>query len=729
MNFKIPVVILLAAFLQSNLSGQPDTYFLNTKVVGQPETYSVKKTSFSTDIYDEFSPVCYKNGIVFCTNKPSTRIMGYSTEDNKGFMKIFFIDSIGISQKAPKFFSKKLNTKFNDGPVTFNSKGDTIYYSRNTIIDGKMSEISGTRNKLGIFYSVFDGYDWTKTRELRLNNERYNITTPWLSPDGNRLYFASDKPGGYGGSDIYYSQWKNDYWEDPVNMGPVINTKGNESYPFINGAGEFFFSSDGHHGLGGKDIFFARYADSSWIEPVCLEAPINSPYDDFGIYTDTLMQEGYFSSNRDKSIDIFQFKTNFPQVFYNSVQQENNYCYIFSDSGSIPIDTTYLRYKWSFGDGATDRKPTASHCYQSPGEYNVRLDIIEKSTNRLFFSKLIYDLKIIDIEQAYVSSPDYAAKGEDLSFDGLKSYLPGYKIISYSWDFGDGSRSKGDKVTHSFAKKGVYDINLELALRSVSNGLIKKTGVTKKITIVDDPQEAKSLLAQKSPDTHTPHEVRKSANATVLTKYSAESEFKKDAVFRIELLSSKNKMDTKSNLFRNVPSIYKVKEMFDPGDSVYSYTVEQQLNLMATYPSYVKLASLGYTEAKIKLFVLKEPAEKELNNLIRINGAFADSYFDNSDRLTSNAFIMLDQIVRLMKKYSTLKLEVAVHTDNSSSSDINMAASQKRAQLLVDYLVTRGISIRRLVPVGYGSSKPIAGNYLEKDKKLNRRIDFIIFGN
>ena len=131
--------------------------------------------------------------------------------------------------------------------------------------------LSSVRNKLGIFYAVFDGKDWTKIRELRINSEWYNVTTPWISPDGKKLYFASDKPDGYGGSDLYYCQWKHDYWDEPVNLGPVINTKGNESYPFMNAAGEFFFSSDGHPGIGGKDIFFSRLSDSTWIEPVCLD--------------------------------------------------------------------------------------------------------------------------------------------------------------------------------------------------------------------------------------------------------------------------------------------------------------------------------------------------------------------------------------------------------------------------------------------------------------------------
>ena len=715
MNFKLAIAVLLALLLHPML-------------FGQPETYSVKKAFFSTDKYDEFSPVCFKNGVVFCTNRPATKILNYANEDNKGFLKINYIDSATGTMQSSKALSKKLNTKFNDGPVTFNSGGDTIYYSRNIIIDGKLSEISSVRNKLGIFYAVFDGSDWTKIRELRINNEWYNVTTPWLSPEGKRLYFASDKPGGYGGSDLYYCQWRNDYWDDPVNLGPVINTKGNESYPFMNSAGEFFFSSDGHAGKGGKDIFFSNYTDSSWTKPICLDAPINSASDDFGIYSDPFMEKGYFSSNRDKSIDIYEFRSNFQQIFYNNIQKENNYCYLFNDSGTIVIDTTNLRYKWSFGDGKSTTGAVVNHCFPGPGSYNVRLDIVEKASGKVFFNKLINDIDIRDFEQAYINSPDYAVKGEEVSFDGLKSNIKGYTVVRYSWNFGDNSMVTGDKVSHAFVAKGEYEVNLEVALKSTTSDRIRKTGITKKIVVFNDAQEGATFLGNGVASKMKVPDIRKSANAGIRTIYSAETEFKSDAVYRIELMSSRSRIDIDGGQFKNIPAIYKVREQFDPNDSLYSYTVEQQLSLMATYPSYLKLSSLGYKDVRIKMDVLKEAAEKELHNLIRINGAFADTYFDYSDRLTSNAFIMLDQIVKLMNKYPTLKLEVAVHSDNSGSADINLSVSQKRAQMLVDYLTNRGISVRRLLATGYGGSKPIASNMVEKDRKLNRRIDFIITG-
>jgi outer membrane protein OmpA-like peptidoglycan-associated protein len=729
MNFKLAVVVLFTALIHSCLFGQSETYFLKTKVEGQPETYSVKKASFSTDKYDEFSPVSYKNSIVFCSNRPLTKLLNYSTEQNKGLIKINAFDSVGEGNSpAVRVFSKYLNTKLNDGPVTFNSKGDTIYFSRNISIDGKLSELSSVRNKLGIFFAVFDGQEWTKVRELRFNSEWYNVTTPWISPDGKRLYFASDKPGGYGGSDLYYCPWKEDYWDEPVNMGPVINTKGNESYPFVNASGEFFFSSDGHPGKGGKDIFFSRFSDSSWVEPVCLDAPLNSQFDDFGIFTDALMSTGYFSSNRDKSVDIFHFNTNYSQIFYNDIQKENNYCYTFRDNKSIVIDSLSLLYKWSYSDGKPVTGPLVSHCFPGPGDYVVRLDIVERETGKLFFTKLIENIHLTDFEQPYIQSPDFAIKGANISFDALKSYMPGFSILSYSWDFGDRIRAKGDKVTHSFAESGEYFVNLELALKSDSTGIIKKTGVSRKILILNTAQETSSMQVKVDKENEVFPDIQESDNAVITTQYIAASESQRDAVFCIELLTSKTKLDINDNIFRNIPNVYTIRERFDPQVGEYSYTVEQYLNLMSAFSPYRRMSALGFKDVKVKMFVLTDPSEKELYNLIRINGAFADSYFDFADRLTSNALIMLDQIVKYMNKYPSVRLEIAVHSDNSGSSDSNLALSQKRAQLLVDYLVNRGINTKRLIAKGYGGSKPIASNMLEKDRKLNRRIDFTIIG-
>lgn len=695
-------------------------------ILGQSENYVVSKAAFNSGKYDEFSPVFYKNGIVFTSNEISG-LSSHSTSENKGLFKIYFVDTLNKSDREkPKLFSKNLTTVLNDGPVTFNKSGDTIYFSRNQDVSNKLGDISGPRNKLGIFSAVLIDGQWTKIRALRLNNEWYNITTPWLSPDGKKLFFASDKPGGLGGSDLYYSLWKGDRWEDPVNLGPVINTPGNESYPYINSSGNLFFSSDGRKGLGGKDIYFSLYADSVFQEPERLNPPVNSKFDDFGIITDPLMKEGYFSSNRDKSVDIYHFRTVIPQVLYNTIQKENQYCFLVSDSGSMVIDPQNLKYVWNFGDGTTATGAKISHCFRSAGKYSVKLDIVEKTTGNLFFSKLAFNLEILDHKQPYINSPDACIKGESIQFDGLKSNIPGFKIMSYSWDFRDGSRSSGDNVTHSFKEKGEYLVNLELTLKSESNGSISKTGVSKKIVVLNDNQERVSYLAERTSLQAPLQDLTKSENAHINIIYSAEKESQKDAVFSVELVSSKKKIATDSWTFRNLPKKYTITEKFRQEDSTYSYIVDQQMNLMATYPAYSELYSLGFKNVKSKIFVITDPSEKELHNLIKINGAYADSYFDSSDRLTSNAYIMLDQIVKLMNKYPSVRLEVAVHSDNSGSAEASLALSQLRAKMLVDYLLNRSINPKRLIATGFGGSKPIASNLQEKDRKLNRRIDFIL---
>ncbi len=697
MTKKLAIALLIGFYSQSLLS--------------QSAAYTIKKASFSTEKYDEFSPVYFGNGIVFCSTR-NFGISSYSSENNNGLSKIYYIDS--TDNQGVKLFSKNLTSISNDGPVTFNKRRDTIYFSRNQNINGK-------RNKLGIYSAVLINGEWTRIKDLRINNEWYNVTTPCLSPDGKKLFFASDMPGGYGGSDIYYSQWSGDRWEDPVNLGSVINTKGNESYPFINAEGELFFSSDGHPGLGGKDIFFSVYSDSAWQKPVRLDPPINSSYDDFGIVTDPLMKEGYFSSNRDHSVDIYHFRTKSGQILYDNIQKENQHCFLLADSGKFFIDTLRLKYVWNFGDGEKGTGMKVKHCFPGSGKYNIRLDIYDKKTGSLFFTELIDRLEIQDYIQPYINSPDIVLRDDPVRFDGLSSNLPGFNIISYSWNFRDGGKASGEKVIHAFKKKGEYLVNLELVMKAINGGGLLKTGISKKIVVFDDNNErnASGMVAPVPVFAAGKH-----VNVTSL--YSAESEFRKDAVYYLELTSSKLRLGTGNSLFRNLPKNYSVVEKYFPDDSSYHYIVDRELSLMETYPSFNELYGLGYKNVRIRAYILKEPAEKDLNNLIKINGSSADLYFDSSDKLTSNAYIMLDQIVKFMNKYPSVKLAVVVHSDNTGPEQATLTFTQMRAQLLVSYIVNRGISSRRLVAAGYGASRPVASNDQENGRKLNRRIDFLI---
>jgi outer membrane protein OmpA-like peptidoglycan-associated protein len=391
------------------------------------------------------------------------------------------------------------------------------------------------------------------------------------------------------------------------------------------------------------------------------------------------------------------------------------------------VDTTNLQLKWSFGDGRTANGAVVNHCFLDPGNYNVKLDVVERGTGKLFFTKLEYNLVLTEYEQAYINSNDFAVKGDVVEFDGLKSNFPGNSILNYTWDFADGTRTKGERVNHTFNEKGEYLVNLGVTIKSDSTGTIQKTGVSKKITVLNDQQEKAALLAKKSSAKVILPDIRNYSNAKIKTQFSAEAEFQKEAIFSIEILTSKSKLSLSSSSFKNIPKKYTLKERYNPGDGIYSYTIDQQMSLMATYPAYKELLGLGFKDGRIKEIVLTDPAEKELYGLIKIYGAFAELYFDESDRLTANAFIMLDQVVKLLNKYPSVKLEVAVHSDNTGPAESSLKLSQRRAQFLINYLINRGINAKRLIATGFGGSKPIAPNYSERDRKLNRRIDFIIY--
>src|ERR1035437_8735726 len=314
---------------------------LITESFAQSDSYIIKPTPFSSRIYNEFSPVFYKGGIVFCSDQSDNSLVSYQDDQNRLF-KIFYVTRNGSSGWShPKLLAKEITTAFNDGPVTFNENGNIMYYSRNNSI----KNISDTSNKLGIYSAeLIDGI-WTNIKPFTYNNPLYSFFTPSLTPDGGRIYFSSDMPGGYGGMDLYYCDRHNNDWDKPVNMGPVINTPKNESFPFACKYGKLYFASDGLKGFGGKDLFYTQELNEEWMVPEHLDSPINSTADDFGIVIDSTFENGYFSTNRRETDDIFSFSSAPIEFTTCDPIKENNYCFTFYDEKQRLIDTVPVIYQ------------------------------------------------------------------------------------------------------------------------------------------------------------------------------------------------------------------------------------------------------------------------------------------------------------------------------------------------------------------------------------------------
>ena len=209
-------------------------------------------------------------------------------------------------------FSQTLNSKYHEGPATFSSDGSRVIFTRNNYNNGQSATSKDGVNKLKLYTAKQVNGLWSDIEEMPFNSDEYSTGHPALSRDNQRLYFASDMPGGMGGTDIYVSKWEGSRWSAPVNLGANVNSKGNELFPFVDEKGNLYFSSDGLPGLGDLDIFYVEMlVDGKPTKNVRnLGEPLNSAKDDFGIVTDGNRKAGYFSSNRKNGgpdDDIYRF--------------------------------------------------------------------------------------------------------------------------------------------------------------------------------------------------------------------------------------------------------------------------------------------------------------------------------------------------------------------------------------------------------------------------------------
>ncbi len=214
-------------------------------------------------------------------------------------------------------FSQTLNTKYHEGPATFTKNGSRVIFTRNNYTNGSYRTSKDGINKLKLYTATQINGVWSEPQELPFNSDEFSTGHPALSADDQRLYFVSDRPGGRGGTDIYVSKWTNGKWGQPVNLGPEINTKGSEMFPFVDAKGNLYVASDGHAGLGGLDLFFAQLSDDGSRAKNLrnLGEPLNSAKDDFGIVTDGDRTGGYFSSNRKNGgsdDDVYRFSRQGP---------------------------------------------------------------------------------------------------------------------------------------------------------------------------------------------------------------------------------------------------------------------------------------------------------------------------------------------------------------------------------------------------------------------------------
>lgn len=265
--------------------------------------------------YSEFGPMYHNDGeIVFAsandTSIFTTRKYKWNDQPYLDLYAAKLNDETQELNDAIKF-SKEVNTKYHEASVTFSPDNETMYFTRNNY-GKKLKRDKKGINHLKIYRSKKVNGEWTEATEVPFNSDSYSTGHPALSPDGKKLYFVSDMPGSIGQTDIFVVDvLENGNFSEPRNLGPEVNTERKEMFPFVNNE-KIYFSSDGHVGLGGLDIFEASIAeDGGFLETKNLGQPINSNKDDFSFIVNEEDQNGFFASNRfggQGDDDLYSFK-------------------------------------------------------------------------------------------------------------------------------------------------------------------------------------------------------------------------------------------------------------------------------------------------------------------------------------------------------------------------------------------------------------------------------------
>jgi len=296
-----------------------------------PSYYKVENAEVFNSEYADFGLMPLGEGFILTSDRKTQDLSIKSTDiygwTGKPFLKLFHFSNVDLeNNKANIQFLESVNNDYHNGPSSFNAINNKIYFTRTKLVRIRKSPMN-TDPTSWIDYAPKNDYvsrleiysvsknegSWTDMKPFEFNkSDEYSVGHPAFSPCGKIMYFASDMPGGYGGTDIYYTTLNTDgSWNKPQNAGNIINTEGNEVFPYVAEDGSFYFSSNGHIGMGGLDIFMATGAKNIWAMPINMQYPINSNKDDFSIVFIKDNKKGYFASNRDGGKgddDIYTFE-------------------------------------------------------------------------------------------------------------------------------------------------------------------------------------------------------------------------------------------------------------------------------------------------------------------------------------------------------------------------------------------------------------------------------------
>lgn len=594
--------------------------------------------TFNT-IYPDYCPVINadESTLIFTSRRPGG-ITDDKTPDGQYFEDIYISYKFSDGNwSKPKLISRYINSDESDAAIGLSADGTQLFIFNN-------------ENGGDIYYSNYDGNSWSIGLPVGSDiNTKHWETHACVSADNQHLYFVSDRPGGYGGRDIYKCvKLPNGSWSLATNLGPTINTEFDEDAPFIHPDGvTLFYSSNGPKSMGGFDIFYAvkteeagkKRTNMKWSKPINLGYPINTTGDDIYYVLSTDGRRAYFSSEREGSIGE---KDLFKMTLTSSV-----------------VDPVTLLVGYLTFDGSTAKIPRGVMITATDDETGEVVQDIKPN---------IKTGKYLMVLNSGPHGKTYTIKYE------ADDYLPSTETIKIE----PGS-------AYQELKREVR-LNL-MNFETKKSGYISVSGIVKN-------SEGKSLSDVKVV-------IKDNTTGQIVKTYETLND---SGLYYASLESGKNyNMSFEAN-----------------GYLFHSENID-----------IPKQADFSEIKRNVKLEKVTTGSTIVLNNV----------FFDTGlATLTKESKTELEKVYDILIQSPAIRIEISGHTDNSGSEDVNLRLSQARAQSVVNYLVNnersyyiapyyyKGIDKKRLVPLGYGSTKPIADNGSTEGMQKNRRVELKIIG-
>ena len=640
------------------------------------DRYTVKDLDINSGGYD-FSSALTPEGLVFSSSRDSSKAISREhTWTGTEFFDIYSVKGDKTSFGKPQRVKGDGSTKYHEGAVSFTSDNKKVYFTRNNFDNGKVKTSSDKIIKLKIYESEVDGKTWKNDKPFAYNNNEYSVGHPALTADGNTMYFISDMPGGYGYTDVYVSKKEGESWGTPKNLGPEVNTEGREMFPYVDSSGELYFSSDGHGGLGGLDVFRVKQnaKTGKWGKIRNIGAPINSSYDDFGMHFGKDKSYGYFTSDRPDGHGLDDI-------------------YSFTDDG------IYL-------EGIVVDAQTGEPICKSDVVMNAKATKSEKGRTTTECDG--------EFEFNVVRNTDYCFVGS------AEGYSTNSDVCATTRGVGPGGKV--------FVKIPLQKSH-EYAMSVTVLGKTPKSAKSPTDKSVDDKSpkspDDKSIDGNKTPEERG---LKPLAFAKVLISSQCEGWTKAFTADENGKICEVVRCDCDYIIVANAKGYLPGSTTLvkDDGECV----IDRKCGVNPKEAEVIldRLPGSPEIDPETGLPIAGTEGDTSGEMLLDIYYDF-DKWFIRQESERE-----LNRVLGFMQENPDAIVEIGSHTDARAPYDYNIRLSQRRAQSVVDWLVAHGINRNKLKAKGYGETKPVNGcsdgvQCTEYEHQRNRRTTFRVIGN